>query len=496
MPTNSQPTTGKATATGRERQGKATNERMTKEDTICAIATAPGGAIGIVRVSGPEAITIADKTFTPAGAKAEPLARRATGTVAFGTITAADGGVLDEVLVSLFRAPHSYTGEDSVEFSCHGSAYILQQLMQQLIANGCRAAGPGEYTRRAFLNGKMDLSRAEAVADLIASKDKATHHMAISQMRGGFSRELSALRDRLLRLTALLELELDFSDHEELEFADRTELDSLAREIHSKMKRLADSFSTGNALKNGVPVAIVGQTNAGKSTLLNALLGEDKAIVSDIDGTTRDTIEDTIVIDGVTFRFIDTAGIRHTDDTIEAMGIERSFRAIDKAQIVILLIDSLRHDESFAQFYADVRPHLVDKLVVAALNKCDAGATPAKPQLTTEIAASLPEGWRQIAISAKYGLNIDSLRSLLVSLTGLNKLSETDVIVTNIRHYDALTRAVDALSRVIDGLGTGLPSDLVAQDLRECLYHLADILGEVTTSEVLNSIFTSFCIGK
>ena len=488
MPTNSQPTTGKAIATGRERQGKATNERMTKEDTICAIATAPGGAIGIVRVSGPEAITIADKTFTPAGAKAEPLARRAAGTVAFGTITTADGGVLDEVLVSVFRAPHSYTGEDSVEFSCHGSAYILQQLMQQLIANGCRAAGPGEYTRRAFLNGKMDLSRAEAVADLIASKDKATHHMAISQMRGGFSRELSALRDRLLRLTALLELELDFSDHEELEFADRTELDSLAREIHSKMKRLADSFSTGNALKNGVPVAIVGQTNAGKSTLLNALLGEDKAIVSDIDGTTRDTIEDTTVIDGVTFRFIDTAGIRHTNDTIEAMGIERSFRAIDKAQIVILLIDSLRHDESFAQFYADVRPHLVDKQVVVALNKCDAGAAPAKPQPTTEIAA--------IAISAKYGLNIDSLRSLLIGLTGLDTLSETDVIVTNVRHYDALTRAVDAISRVIDGLATGFPSDLVAQDLRECLYHLADILGEVTTSEVLNSIFTSFCVGK
>ena len=469
---------------------------MNIQDTICAIATAPGGAIGIIRISGPEAIAIAEKVFTPAGHNAPSLSRLEAGTVTYGHIHSTDGSVLDDVLVSLFRAPHSYTGEDSVEISCHGSHYILQQTMRLLIDNGCRAAKPGEYTRRAFQNGKMDLSQAEAVADLIASKDKATHHMAISQMRGGFSRELASLRDRLLRLTALLELELDFSDHEELEFADRTELDSLAREIHSKMKRLADSFSTGNALKNGVPVAIVGQTNAGKSTLLNALLGEDKAIVSDIDGTTRDTIEDTTVIDGVTFRFIDTAGIRHTDDTIEAMGIERSFHAIDKAQIVILLIDAKRNDESFAQFYADIRPHLVDKQVVAALNKCDAGAAPAKPQLTTEIAASLPEGWRQIAISAKYGLNIDSLRSLLVGLTGHDTISATDVIVTNVRHYDALTRAVDAISRVIDGLATGLPSDLVAQDLRECLYHLADILGEVTTSEVLNSIFASFCVGK
>ena len=469
---------------------------MNIQDTICAIATAPGGAIGIIRISGPEAIAIAEKVFTPAGHNALSLSRHEAGTVTYGHIHSADGSVLDDVLVSLFRAPHSYTGEDSVEISCHGSRYILQQTMRLLIDNGCRAAKPGEYTRRAFQNGKMDLSQAEAVADLIASKDKATHHMAISQMRGGFSRELASLRDRLLRLTALLELELDFSDHEELEFADRTELDSLAREIHSKMKRLADSFSTGNALKNGVPVAIVGQTNAGKSTLLNVLLGEDKAIVSDIDGTTRDTIEDTTVIDGVTFRFIDTAGIRHTDDTIEAMGIERSFHAIDKAQIVILLIDAKRNDESFTMFYNEVRPHLEGKQVVAALNKCDAGAAPAKPQPTTEIAANLREGWRQIAISAKYGLNIGHLRTLLVSLTGLDSLSATDVIVTNIRHYEALTHAVDAISRVIDGLCTGLPSDLVAQDLRECLYHLADILGEVTTTEVLNSIFASFCIGK
>ncbi len=466
------------------------------QDTICAIATATGGAIGIIRISGPKAIAIADSVFTPASPQSTTLTRRKPGTVAYGHIHSANGSVLDDVLVSIFRAPHSYTGEDSVEISCHGSRYILQQTMQLLINNGCRAAGPGEYTRRAFMNGKMDLSQAEAVADLIAATDRASHHMAISQMRGGFSRELAALRNRLLRLTSLLELELDFSDHEELEFADRAELDSLAREVRSKMQRLADSFSTGNALKNGVPVAIAGQTNAGKSTLLNALLGEDKAIVSDIDGTTRDTIEDTTVIDGVTFRFIDTAGIRHTDDAIEAMGIERSFQAIDKAQIVILLIDIRRNDQSFEQFYDNVRPHLAGKQVIAALNKCDTGTPSAAPQLPTAVAADLTDSSHAIAISAKYGHNISQLRSLLVSLTGIDTIATADVTVTNLRHYEALTHAIEAITRVIDGLATGLPSDLVAQDLRECLYHLADILGEVTTTEVLNSIFTHFCIGK
>ena len=469
---------------------------MEQQDTICAIATAPGGAIGIVRVSGPQAVAAADKIFTPAAPGAPPLSRRKGGTVAFGTIAEAGGGVIDEVLVSVFRVPHSYTGEDSVEISCHGSRYILQQTMRQLIAAGCRAAGPGEFTRRAFQNGKMDLSQAEAVADLIAAGDRAAHRMALSQMRGGFSAGLRELRDRLLRLTALMELELDFSDHEELEFADRTELRALADGALTKIGRLADSFEAGNALKNGVPVAIVGQTNAGKSTLLNALLGEDKAIVSDIDGTTRDTIEDTAVIGGVTFRFIDTAGIRRTDDTIEAMGIGRSFRAIDKARIVILLIDPQRSAESFAQFYAEVRPHLEGKQVVAALNKCDSLAEADGSRLPPPAEACMAEGARTIALSAKYGLNIDGLRSLLVSLTGADTLSATDVIVTNIRHYEALTRAGEALARVIDGLDTTLPTDLVAQDLRECLHHLADILGEVTTTEVLDSIFSSFCIGK
>ena len=469
---------------------------MKQEDTICAIATAPGGAIGIIRISGPESINIADNIFTPTGSNPLPLKARKANTVTFGTICADDGTMLDEVLVSLFRAPHSYTGEDSVEFSCHGSSYILQQTVQLLIAHGCRAAGPGEYTQRAFLNGKMDLSRAEAVADLIASTDRATHRMAMNQMRGGFSAKLKELRDHLLRLTSLMELELDFSDHEELEFADRTELREIAQKARTTMARLADSFGTGNALKNGVPVAIVGETNAGKSTLLNALLNEDKAIVSDIHGTTRDTIEDTTIISGVTFRFIDTAGIRRTDDKIEALGIERSFRATDQASIVILLQDSQRDEASFASFYDEVAPHLAGKHVILAVNKCDDGTDIPSIPLPHFIDASQAADWHTIAISAKLRRNIDSLRSLLVGLTSLDNLSATDIIVTNIRHYEALNRALEALNRVIDGLDTTIPADLIAQDLRECLYHLNDILGEVTTDEVLKTIFEHFCIGK
>ena len=317
------------------------------EDTICAIATAQGGAIGTIRVSGPEAITLTDRIFKPVSGK--PLAERAPYTLTFGHILTPEGEIIDEVLVSLFRAPHSYTGQDSTEISCHGSSYILQQVMQLLIRQGCRAAGPGEYTQRAFLNGKMDLSQAEAVADLIASTSAATHRMAMNQMRGGFSRELAVLRDKLLHLTSLMELELDFSDHEELEFADRSELEDIARQIEQVIHHLVDTFSVGNALKNGVPVAIVGETNAGKSTLLNALLNEERAIVSDIHGTTRDVIEDTMNLGGITFRFIDTAGIRETTDTIESLGIERSFQKLDQADIVLWVIDSTCAEEQYRQ---------------------------------------------------------------------------------------------------------------------------------------------------
>ena len=344
---------------------------MYTQDTICAVATAQGGAIGIIRVSGPEAITVADRIFSPASQDGLPLSGRKPYTLTFGTIRDAGGEVVDEVLVSLFRAPHSYTGEDSVEISCHGSSYILQQVMQLLIRNGCRAAGPGEFTQRAFLNGKMDLSQAEAVADLIASSSAATHRLAMNQMKGGFSKELAALREKLLHLTSLMELELDFSDHEELEFADRSELKAIAAQIEQVIGGLVRSFSTGNAIKNGIPVAIIGETNAGKSTLLNALLNEERAIVSDIHGTTRDVIEDTMNIGGVTFRFIDTAGIRETSDTIESLGIERSFQKLEQADIVLWVIDRSAPHPDFARLSGQILPRCAGKHLIVVWNKAD-----------------------------------------------------------------------------------------------------------------------------
>ena len=462
------------------------------EDTICAIATRRGGAIGIVRVSGPEAVSITDNIFTPADKGGAPLAERQPYTLTFGKITDDNGETVDDVLVSLFRAPHSYTGEDATEISCHGSAYILQRVMQLLIAHGCRAAGPGEFTRRAFLNGKMDLSQAEAVADLIASTSAATHRLAVNQMRGGFSRELALLRDKLLRLTSLLELELDFSDHEELEFADRTELDTTAAQVETAISRLASSFSVGNAIKNGVPVAIVGETNAGKSTLLNALVGEERAIVSDIHGTTRDVIEDTTDIGGVTFRFIDTAGIRDTDDTIERLGIDRTFKKISQADIVIWMLDATDTTTRSAQAAGKILPLCQGKQLIVAHNKADLA-----PQSSTPAMPNLPQGTRSISISAKQGTNIDRLRQMLVEAAGLPEISSADVVVTNVRHYEALALALDAIRRVRQGLADGLPSDLVAQDLRDCLHRLAEIVGgEITTEETLQNIFKHFCVGK
>lgn len=462
---------------------------MNTQDTICAIATAQGGAIGIVRVSGAEALSITDKIFHPTEKNPLPLTERKAYTVNFGQIKNEKGEIVDEVLVSLFRAPHSYTGENSVEISCHGSAYILQQVMQLLINNGCRTAGPGEFTQRAFLNGKMDLSQAEAVADLIASTSEATHRLAMNQMRGGFSKELAVLRNKLLHLTLLMELELDFSDHEELEFADRSELQALAAQIHQVIERLVQSFSIGNAIKNGIPVAIIGETNVGKSTLLNALLNEDKAIVSDIHGTTRDVIEDTMIINGVTFRFIDTAGIRQTDDTIENLGIKRSFKALEQAEIVILMYDLQRH-ENFKTFFQEVEPYLKNKQVIFAQNKCDlVDNIPSNSEFDKN-------NYHTIAISARQKINIDKLQKLLTEVTHIPSISTNDVIVTNLRHYEALTHALDAITRVEQGLISSLPSDLISQDLRECIFHLNDIIGEVTTDEVLGNIFEHFCVGK
>lgn len=456
------------------------------QDTICAIATAQGGAIGVIRVSGAEAVSIVQRIFIPTGKK--KLADCPPSTLNFGTIRDAEGAIVDEVLVSLFRAPHSYTGEDTVEISCHGSAYILREVMQLLINAGCRTATPGEFTQRAFLNGKMDLSQAEAVADVIASTSRTSHQLAMSQLRGGFSKQLGVLRDKLLHLTSLMELELDFSDHEDLEFVDRSELQALNDEIYQYIYRLVQSFSVGNAIKEGIPVAIIGTTNTGKSTLLNALLEDDKAIVSDIHGTTRDVIEDTVNIGGVKFRFIDTAGIRETTEEIENIGIKRSFKAMEQAQIILLMQDLSRPSSVFQQFYTEIAPQLEGKHVIWVQNKCDA---------LLENSFTPPHAdWKSIQISAREGLHLSELRELLVQTAAIPAISAEDVMVTNTRHYEALTRALYAIERVQTGLTSGLSGDLVAQDLRECLLHLGEIVGEVTTDNVLHNIFRNFCIGK
>lgn len=459
--------------------------------TICAVATAQGGAISIIRISGPQAIQVTDRIFKPA--KGVPFSERAPYSVSFGRIIDSEGNVVDEVVTTLYRAPKSYTGEDCTEIACHGSTYIANRILTLLIESGCCMAQPGEFTQRAFLNGKMDLSQAEAVADLIASTSAATHRLAMNQMRGGFSKELSALRDRLLHLTSLMELELDFSDHEELEFADRSELQQIALEIEQVISRLANSFSVGNAIKNGIPVAIIGETNVGKSTLLNALLNEDKAIVSDIHGTTRDVIEDTIVIDGVMFRFIDTAGIRQTDDVVESIGIERTFQKLEQASVVLWLIDTPALFVSENSEKAEILPHCSGKQLIILFNKCDRIS---ELELSTVMSMFDNVDAHKLAISAKNGLNIDKLHSLLVECAALPQVSQGDVIVTNARHYEALVRALDSIHRVQDGLQMNLSGDFVSQDLRECIHHLSDIVGDVTTDQVLANIFHHFCIGK
>ena len=460
------------------------------QDTICAISTAQGGAIGVIRVSGSEAIAITSKIFVPLNNI--PLEERKAYTLIFGKIMGDNNEMIDEVLVSLFRAPHSYTGEDAVEISCHGSTYILQQIMQRLIHEGCRMAKPGEYTQRAFLNGKMDLSQAEAVADLIASSSAATHRLAMNQMRGGFSKELSELRNKLLHLTSLMELELDFSDHEELEFADRSELQSIADEIEHLISKLTDSFSIGNAIKNGIPVAIIGETNAGKSTLLNALLNEEKAIVSDIHGTTRDVIEDTINIQGITFRFIDTAGIRETSDTIESIGIKRTFEKLEQANIVLWMIDG-KDNKNICTLKEELLPLCEGKQLIILFNKTDLLNEQQRAALTSSLSdIDAP----QLFISAKSGKGLSSLENKLVETAHIPEISQNDIIVTNVRHYEALTLALSAIHRVQEGLTYNLSGDFISQDLRECIHHLSDIAGEVTTDSVLENIFKYFCIGK
>ena len=459
------------------------------QDTICAIATAQGGAIGCIRVSGPEAIEITSCIFTPAATNRE-LGDSKPYTLTFGRIY--DGSeVIDEVLVSLFRAPHSYTGENSTEITCHGSAYILQKVLQLLIKNGCRMAAPGEYTQRAFLNGKMDLSQAEAVADLIASSSAATHRLAMSQMRGGFSKELATLRDQLLHFTSLIELELDFSDHEELEFADRSELCQLANNIEKVIARLVNSFNVGNAIKNGVPVAIIGETNAGKSTLLNVLLNEDKAIVSDIHGTTRDIIEDTVNIGGITFRFIDTAGIRETSDTIESLGIERTFQKLDQAEIVLWMIDATNAQAQITQLAGQLLPRCERKQLILVYNKADL-----VDNIQNSIPDNFPDNVQSITLSAKKREHIEELQRMLITSAHLPTITQNDVIVTNVRHYEALNNALEAIHRVQEGLTNNISGDFISLDIRECIFHLSDIAGEVTNDMVLQNIFQHFCIGK
>ena len=476
---------------------------MNQEECICALATPAGGAIGIIRLSGSNAITITDKIFQSANGKSLEEAKPYT--LHYGEIKDKDGNTIDDVLVSVFRAPHSYTGENSTEISCHGSRYILQQVLHRFTEVGCRQAEPGEYTRRAYLNGKMDLSQAEAVADLIASTNKATHKMALSQLKGHFSNELSLLREKLLKMTSLLELELDFSDHEELEFADRSDLQALAEEINHKITTLAHSFETGNALKQGVAVAIVGKTNVGKSTLLNRLLHEEKAIVSDIHGTTRDVIEDTTLIDGITFRFIDTAGIRKTDDVVENIGIERTFQKMEEAKIVIWLLD----EQPSASEIEEMKQKNQGKKLLVVFNKMDklendklafdkfthsCGSDSSESE-ASEGDSSEPEA--PLFISARTGENVSSLEQALVKAADIPEITENDVIITSARHYEALLRAHNSLSRVLESMEMGMSGDIIAEDLKMVLEELGEITGrQISSQETLNNIFKHFCIGK
>ncbi len=450
--------------------------------TICAPATSLGGAIAIIRVSGPDTIPVINRIFTKDIKDARGY------TVHYGQIVeGSTNEVIDEVLVTVFRAPHSYTGEDSAEISCHASKYIVQRICSLLCTEGCQPAAAGEFTKRAFLGGKMDLSQAEAVADIIASENKASHDIALSQMKGTFSNELAILREQLLKLTSLLELELDFSDHEELEFANRDELRELADTIDNRITTLAHSFENGQAIKNGIPVAIIGKTNVGKSTLLNQLIHEDRAIVSNIHGTTRDVIEDTTTINGITFRFIDTAGIRTTEDEVERLGIERTHKKMKEARIILWVIDTAPSKEEISE----IEDFASEKSVIMVCNKVD------KQSIDSIIGQDILPNVPRISISAKYGTNINELEKTILAAANIPEIHNGDIIITNARHYDALCRAHTDLCHVRESLSNNLSGDLISEDLHSVISDLADITGgAISSQETLNNIFKNFCIGK
>ena len=455
-------------------------------DTICAVSTPHGmGGIAVIRVSGDNALNIVQQRW-----QGKSLSDMVSHTAHLGHILDSQGELLDEVVLTLFRTPNSFTGEDVVEISCHGSLWIQQQIVSTLIDAGCRAATGGEFTQRAFANGKLDLSQAEAIADVIASQSSASHHVAMNQMRGAFSRQLSTLRSQLLQFVSLIELELDFSE-EDVTFADRERLTTLATDIKKVIDSLAGSYQAGNAIKNGLPVAIVGPTNAGKSTLLNTLLGDDRALVSDIKGTTRDVIEDTIVMGGTLIRFIDTAGIRESSDVIESMGIERSFKKMDEARIVLWVVDATAPVAELEDFHLQIAEHCQDKAVIAVVNKIDAGATQAIVNKVNALDVKIVE------ISAREGTGVEQLKQDIIEAAALPQVTdENAVIVTNARHYHALVRASEAIDRTLQGLSTGLSGDLVSQDIRECMHYLGEITGEISTDDILGEIFAHFCIGK
>lgn len=472
---------------------------MLNQDTIVALATPSGaGAVAIVRISGDKAIEIADKVFR--SVRNKDLTKQKTHTIHLGHIVDPSTGsgqakILDQVLVSVFRNPSSYTGEDVVEISCHGSSFIQQQIIQLLLRQGCRMAGAGEFTLRSFLNGKMDLSQAEAVADLINSDNEASHQIAMQQMRGGFSNEIAKLREELLNFTSLIELELDFSE-EDVEFADRTQFRELLNRIEFVLKRLIDSFAVGNVIKNGIPVAIVGEPNVGKSTLLNALLNEERAIVSDIAGTTRDTIEDELTIGGIGFRFIDTAGIRDTKDVVESIGIQKTFEKIEQAQVVLFLFDGLKFKVQSSEYITEIekiKNKYPQKPLVVIVNKVDLLS---ENELKNVVAQLSTVNCELSTISAKQNIGIEDLKNTLLSFVNTGALRNNETIVTNTRHYDSLLKALEEIQKVRFGLESGLPSDLMAIDIRQALYYFGEITGQVSNDELLGNIFANFCIGK